>query len=412
NQRTINRQINTGNKFITRGIHTLGNTSQQIFGPVVNGVPVPSLGDYYERNRLIGIFGDLVLNYKNFAFLEVTGRNDWSSTLPLANRSYFYPSVSGSFVVTDALNLHSDILSYGKIRAGWSKVGNDAPPYLLDNIYQLGANFLGQTTAGVPNTAYDPELTPEFTKEIEVGTNLSFWRRKIDLDFTWYKKTSTNLIGTISLPSSSGFGLYNTNFGQITNKGVEIDLTIRPIQNKDFSWSIHGAFTKNNNTVDELDPGITRIPLRAIYSNFGAYLEAGMPYGYLRGTTALRDSATGALLINPVTGGMIVSTELGNLGNPNPDFKLGVTNTFTYKGVILSALFDMTKGGVVNSVTVSSLLGRGVTLDTKDRLSNWIIPGVYGDPATGKAILNGGKPIPNQTSVTTNDLYFSPNSQN
>jgi TonB-linked SusC/RagA family outer membrane protein len=412
NQRTTTRQIATGNKFITRGIYTLGNTSQQIFGPLVNGVPDPSFGDLYQRNRLIGVFGDLTLGYKNFAFIEFTGRNDWSSTLPLANRSYFYPSVSGSFVFTDAFNVQSDILSFGKIRAGWAKVGNDAPPYLLENIYALGANFLGQATAGVPNTAYDPNLTPEFSKEIELGTNLSFWRRKIDIDFTWYKKTTTNLIGSISLPSSSGFGLYNTNFGQITNKGIEIDVTLKPIQTRSFSWNIRAAFTKNENTVDKLAEGIERIPLRDVFNDFGAYLEPGMPYGYLRGTKVMRDSATGSVLINPATGGMIVSPDLGYLGNPNPDFKLGITNAFSYKGVFLSALFDMTKGGVINSVTIESLLGRGVTLDTRDRLSNWIIPGVYGDPATGKAILDGGKLIPNQTSITTNDLYFSPNTTN
>ncbi|MDQ3279138.1 MAG: SusC/RagA family TonB-linked outer membrane protein, partial [Bacteroidota bacterium] len=412
NQRTTTRQIATGNKFITRGIYTLGNTSQQIFGPVVNGVPNPSFGDLYQRNRLMGVFGDLTLGYKNFAFVEFTGRNDWSSTLPLANRSYFYPSVSGSLVFTDALNLQSDILSFGKVRAGWAKVGNDAPPYLLENIYSLGANFLGQTTAGVPNTAYDPGLTPEFSKELELGTNLSFWKRKIDVDFTWYKKTTTNLIGSISLPSSSGFGLYNTNFGQITNRGIEIDVTLKPIQTRSFSWNIRAAFTKNENTVDKLAEGIERIPLRDVFNDFGAYLEPGMPYGYLRGTKVMRDSATGAILINPATGGMIVSPELGYLGNPNPDFKLGITNAFSFKGVFLSALFDMTKGGVINSVTLESLLGRGVTLDTKDRMSNWIIPGVYGDPTTGKAILDGGKLIPNQTSITTNDLYFSPNTSN
>jgi hypothetical protein len=235
--------------------------------------------------------------------------------------------------------------------------------------------------------------------------------RRVDIDFTWYKKTSTNLIGSISLPSTSGFGLYNTNFGQITNKGIEIDLTLRPIQSRSFNWNIRGAFTKNRNTVDKLAAGITRIPLRAIYTNFGAYLEPGMPYGYLRGTKVLRDSASGAILINPATGGMIVSNDLGSLGDPNPDFRLGITNAFSYKGIFLSALFDMTKGGVINSATVSSMLGRGVTLDTKDRLANWIIPGVYGDPATGKAILDGGKTIPNATSITTNDLYFSPNAQ-
>jgi len=416
NQRTTTRQVQTGNRFITRGIYTLGNTSQQIFGPIVAGAPFPQLADNYQSQRLIGLFGDVTLSYKNYAYLEVTGRNDWSSTLPESNRSYFYPSVSGSFVFTDALNMRNNkIIDFGKVRAGWAKVGRDALPYSLDNVFVLGANFLGQPTASVANNANDPDLKPEFTQELEIGTQLSFLKRKIEVDFSWYNRNSTNLIAPISIPSSSGYAQFYTNYGKINNTGVEIDLTVRPIQTKDFSWSIHGAFTHNKNIVKELVEGVDRLLLRAVLSgssNINPYLEPGLPFGYLRGNKVFRDSASGAILINPATGGMIVRQDQEMVGDPNPDFKLGITNTLTYKGFFLSALFDMTKGGDMYSVTTSSLLGRGVTLDTKDRLSNWIIPGVYGDPATGKAILNGGKTIPNTTSITTNDLYFSPNSLN
>jgi TonB-linked SusC/RagA family outer membrane protein len=415
NQRTTTRQIATGNKFITRGIYTLGNTSQQIFGPIVSGAPFPSLGDNFQRQRLMGVFADVTLSYRNFAFIEATGRNDWSSTLPIASRSYFYPSVSGSFVFTDAFNMHSKIIDFGKIRAGWAKVGRDALPYSLDNVFVLSANFLGQPTASVANSANDPDLKPEFTKEIEVGTQLSFLKRRIELDVSWYNRNSTNLIAPISIPSSSGYAQFNTNYGKINNTGIEIDLTVKPIQTKDFTWSIHGAFTKNKNIVKELVDGVDRLLLRAVLSgasNINPYLEPGLPFGYLRGNKVFRDSATGALLINPATGGMIVKTDQEMVGDPNPDYKLGITNTVSYKGFFLSALFDMTKGGDMYSVTTSSLLGRGVTKDTRDRLGNWIIPGIYGDPATGKAILNGGKPIVNITSITTNDLYFSPNSNN
>ncbi len=415
NQRTTTRAIQTGNRFITRGIYTLGNTAQQIFGPIVNGAPFPPLGDNFQQQRLIGVFGDVTLSYKNYAFLEVTGRNDWSSTLPQANRSYFYPSISGSFVFSDALGLQGKILDFGKIRAGWAKVGRDALPYSLDNVFVLGANFLGQPTASVSNNANDPDLKPEFTQEIELGTQLSFFKRRIEVDFAWYDRNSTNLIAPISIPSSSGYAQFFTNYGKINNTGIEIDLTVKPVQTRDFAWSIHGAFTKNKNIVKELVDGVDRLLLRAVLSgasNINPYLEPGLPFGYLRGNKVFRDSATGALLINPNTGGMIVKQDQEMVGDPNPDFKLGITNTVSYKGLFLSFLFDMTIGGDIYSVTNSSLLGRGVTKDTRDRLSNWIIPGVYGDPATGKAILNGGKTIPNTTSITTNDLYFSPNSNN
>ena len=412
NQRTTTRQIATGNKFITRGIYTLGNTSQQIFGPIVNGVPSPQFGDLFIRQRLSGVFGDLTLSYKNFAFVEVTGRNDWSSTLPKANRSYFYPSVSGSLIVTDALHMQSNVLDFAKLRAGWAKVGRDALPYSLDNVFNLGANFLGQPTATVANGANDKDLKPEFTTEIEVGTQLSFFKKRIDIDFSWYNRNSTNLIAPISIPSSSGFATFNTNYGKINNTGIEIDLTVKPVQTKNFTWSVHAAFTRNRNIVKELIEGVDRLQLRALFNNFGPYLEAGKPFGFLRGEKTLRDSATGALLINPATGGMIKANELDMIGDPNPDYKLGITNSVSYKGFFLSALFDMTKGGNLYTVTVAQILSRGVTLDTKDRLSNWIIPGVYGDPSTGKAIMNGGKPINNTVAITTNDLYFSPNTNN
>ena len=406
NQRTQTRQAATGNQFITRGIHELSNTSQQIFGTVINGVPY--YGDYYERRRLIGVFADASLSYKNYAFLDVTGRNDWSSTLPVNSRSYFYPSVSGSFVFSDALKLNSSVLTLGKIRGGWAKVGRDADPYSLEDVFVVGSNFLGQSTASVSTAQKNnPNLKPEFTQEIEAGTQLDFFKGRIGLDFTWYNKTSTNLIAPISTPPSSGYGSLITNYGKINNKGVEIDFNVVPLKSKDFSWDIHAAFTQNKSTVERLIAGVDRLILpNVITETISSGLEPGLPFGYLRGTKVLRDSS-GKLLINPATGGMIAAPDEGFIGDPNPDYKLGITNTFTFKGFELSVLFDMTKGGDIYSETISSLLGRGVTLDTKDRETTFIIPGVYGDPNTGQPILGNGKEIANHTQITSNDLYFS-----
>src|SRR5690606_6931090 len=172
NQRTITDQILTGNEFIARNVYTLANTAKQAF-----------TDDFYERRRLIGVFADATLGYKNFAFITATVRNDWSSTLPEENRSYIYPSVSGSFVFTDAFDLQSYFFDYGKIRAGWAKVGRDADPYQLQKVYTLNPNFLGQSTASLPRTFNNPNLKPEFTKEVELGTQLSFFKRRAELDF-------------------------------------------------------------------------------------------------------------------------------------------------------------------------------------------------------------------------------------
>ncbi|MBX2923079.1 MAG: SusC/RagA family TonB-linked outer membrane protein [Chitinophagaceae bacterium] len=410
NQRTYTRNASTGKRFITRGIYTLDNTSQQIFGIDQSLTNTYNFGDYYSRQRLIGVYGRAEFGYKNFAFIEVTGRNDWSSTLPIESRSYFYPSVSGSFVFSDAFKLSNSFFDYGKIRASWSKVGRDADPYYLSDVFVLGSNFLGQPTASRSSTSPDPNLKPEFTNEYEIGTNLSFFKRRIEVDFTYYNRFSTNLIAPIIVPVTSGYDEYYTNFGKITNEGLEIGLSVTPLKSREFSWNVYGAFTKNKNMVTELTEGVERLLLRGVLSgssSINPYLEPGMPFGYLRGDVSARDSATGQLLIDPTSGNPITSKELGYLGNPNPDFKLGITNTFTYKGFFASVLFDMTKGGAIYSVTTSSLLGRGVTKDTEDRETGWVIPGIYGDPETEKAILVGGKTVPNQTRMTTNDLYFS-----
>lgn len=395
NQRTTTDMVETGNKFITRGTYTLLNTSQQVFTK-----------DNYERRRLMGVFANLSLGFRDYIFLDVTGRNDWSSTLPVENRSYFYPSVSGSFVFSDAFKMQGGAFDFGKIRAGWARVGRDADPYLLNNVYTLNPNFLNQPTATLPSYAYDANLKPEFTHEVEIGTQLSFLKKRIEVDFTWYRRISTSLIAAITTPPSSGFQSFNTNFGEISNQGIEIDLNLVPVRLKDFSWSIHGTFTHNKNIVEKLKEGVTRFPKFNVLNTISPYLEAGKPYGYLRGTVSLRDDK-GNLLINSTTGQLIEAPDQDIIGDPNPDFKMGINNTFSYKGVFLGVLFDMTKGGDLYSVTLSSLLGRGVTKDTKDRETSWIIPGVYGDPNTGLPILDNNKnEIPNQTRITTNDLYF------
>jgi TonB-linked SusC/RagA family outer membrane protein len=396
NQRTITNTTQTGNKFITRGVHNLSNTEQQQF-----------TNDFYSRQRLVGVFADATLGYKNFAFLNATVRNDWSSTLPVENRSYVYPSVSGSLVFTDAFGIKSKVLDYGKIRAGWAKVGRDANPYSLDDVYTINPNFFGVPSATLPSTANSPNLKPEFTKELELGTQLSFFNRRAEIDFTWYNRKSTNLIAIITTPPSSGYLAQVTNFGGIRNKGIEVDLIVRPVRNKDFSWDVHGVFTKNKNTVTELTSGVDRIQMAGIIAGINPFLEPGMPFGYLRGTVSARDDE-GNLLIDPVTGWMITDDEEQMVGDPNPEFKLGITNTVSYKGLSLSVLWDMTKGGDLYSVTVNSLLGRGVTKDTRDRETSWIIPGVYGDPNDpGQPLLVNGKKVVNQTVITGNDLFFS-----
>ncbi len=394
NQRTITDLTNVGNQFKERGYHNLTNTLQQQIGE-----------DSYSRRRIFGLFGEATVGYKNYAFITATGRNDWSSTLPTNNRSYFYPSVSGTFVFTDAFGIKSSVLDYGKLRASWAKVGRDADPYNLLAGYVSGSNYLGLPSLHISSRAYDANLKPEFTKEVEFGTELSFFQQRINLDFTYYNKNSTNLIVPIATPNSTGYAEYYTNLGGINNKGIEVMLTVKPVMTQSVTWAITGALTKNKNTVTSLKEGLTRFIPSDSYQSISVD-EPGMPFGYFRGTVAARDDQ-GNFLIDPATGLLITATNPAYIGDPTPKYKLGITNTVSYKGFTFSALVDYTKGGSVYSTTIVNELGRGTAKITGDRETTWVIPGVYGDTNTQMPLLDANNnKIPNTTRVTTNDLYF------
>ena len=409
NQFTSDRQAFFGKGIIAPGIYDLDNTRD-----------VVAFGGDYERKRLFGVFAETVLGYKDFAYLTLTGRNDWSSTLPIDNRSYFYPSISGSFLFMEAFSMDDNILSLGKLRASWAKVGNDADPYSLINTYPVnfGAStglvgairdtdlpFIDMPGMTVSNTVFNPNLTPEFTEEFEIGVLLEFLNGRIGLDMAYYNKRSTDQIARVSFPEATGVSSYLTNFGDLKNEGVEIGLNLTPVKN-DFKWDIFTSFTRNISEVLELQDGVDRINIENLFADITPVLEVGQPYGILRGSRNVRDEE-GNLLIDPSTGVLIRDTEQGKIGDPNPDFLLGVTNTISWKGFTLGAVINYRHGGDIYSTSISALLGRGVTKDTENREGTFIIPGYYGDPNTLEPILDGsGNKIPNTTQVSMNELYF------
>jgi TonB-linked SusC/RagA family outer membrane protein len=391
---SVSRTANQGTEFKVPNIFNLSNVKT-----------VLNLLDYGTEKRSVGVFADVTFDYKEFIFINATGRNDWSSTLPKSNNSYFYPSISGSLVITEALKMHSDILTFAKIRGGYGKVGRDAPSEFTNQTFVLGTGYASNATIGNSSSLADPNVRPEFTEEVELGTDLEFFKRRIILDLSVYKKKSTDLITPITVPSSSGFTSFNTNLGSIENKGIEIALTLVPIKTKDFKWTLLTNFTKNENTVTKLIEGLDRFPLR---NNAVGYVEVGQPYGFFYGTKFARD-ANGNYLINQSGGGIIADPTPGKIGDPEADFKMAFINTLTYKGFTLKAQFDWKQGGDVSSTTIQSLLGRGVTKDTQDREHSFIIPGYYGNPTTGLPLVDGsGAQIPNTVQLSMNELYFSP----
>ncbi len=399
NQRVIERKSIFGKEFIAANIFTMDNTTN-----------VTPNGSGFSQRRLYGFFYDMSFSFKHYLYLNFTGRNDVSSTLPVKNRSYFYPGFSGSFILSQALGIESDAINFIKLRGSWAKVGNDAGPYLINTIYPLRSGsfpFKGIPGQTVSNTLLDPNLTPEFTKELSFGTDVTLFENRVKFDVTWYNKVTSNQIVTIQIPASSGYDYFHTNAGALQNRGWEVGLNLVPLKfDNGFNWNIYTTFTKNVSKVTQLPAGTKRVILAGLFGDPEPVFEVGQPYGILRGSVDARDSK-GNLLINPATGVLIRAKENQTIGDPNPDYLIGVTNSFSYKGLSLNFVVNYTHGGDLYSNSIISMLGRGVTKDTKDREHSYVIPGFYGDPNTGKPLLDAnGKEIPNITQVSENDLYF------
>lgn len=392
-QTKTSRTSYLGKEFIVPDIFTMRNVKN-----------ISSLYDEGDTKRNVGIFADLTFSYKDFLFINATGRNDFSSTLPVNNNSYFYPSISGSFILTDALNLKSDVLTFAKLRGGYAKVGNDAAAEFLNSTLSIGDSYNGNPIIGNNNYLSDQNIKPEFTQEYEIGADLEFYNKRIGLDFSLYKKQTTDLITEVSVPTSSGFDIYKTNVGEMQNKGVEIGLTLIPIKTQDFKWTLYSTFTKNKNKVTKIAEGLERT---AIDIDQIGYIIQGEAFGTFYGTKFARDEK-GNYLIDPTSGGIIADVTPGIIGNPNADFKMSFINTFKYKNISLRTQFDWKQGGDIHSSTIESYLGRGVTRDTEDRERTVIIPGYLGNTDGTPILDSNGQKIPNTTQLSVQDLYFSP----
>ena len=392
-QNNYSRIANEGKEFIVPNIFTFKNVKS-----IVN------LTDSGAQKRNVGAFADLTLTYRNYLFLNATARNDWSSSLPKNNNSYFYPSVSTSIILTDALKMESKILTFAKLRASFAKVGRDNDAEFLKVAFAQGQSYNNNPQIGNSSTLGDQLVKPEFSDEFEIGTDLEFFNKRVVIDLSLYNKKTTDLITDVTVPSSSGFSVLRTNAGSISNKGIELGLTLVPIKTTDFKWTLNTMFTKNKNEVLTLKEGLDRIQLDP---NQVAYAIPGEAFGVFYGTRFARD-INGNYLINQSGGGIIQDPSLGIIGDPNADFKMSFVNTFVYKAFSLKSQFDWKQGGDISSTTIESLLGRGVTKDTEDREKTFVIPGYYGNNDGTPLLDSNGNQIPNTTQLSMNELYFSP----
>ncbi len=387
------------------------------FNSVNNTDPTTQRNKYtLIRRRVQSLLGSYTLNYNDILYLNVTGRNDWSSTLPPANNSFFYPSISGSFVFSEAPFFHalqSKFFTFGKLRASYSEVGRDAPPY------NVLSSLTPQTTTG-GGFAYgffggNPALKPERSKGFELGTELKFFQNRFGIDFTFYNRKLSDQIVSQRLSYGTGFIFGLLNGGTFTNQGVELVLNGSPFRSRDFDWDIFLSFTKFTTKVESLPANVaeyynsdTWIIGNARASAFVSNLQDYYPGAYLGANQRGAGSATaiggysylrnnrGDILVNPTSGLPVINSNFLPIGDRNPDFTVGLTNQFRYKNLNLSFLLDIRKGGDVFNGTAYFMWLNGLSAKTLDRET----------PVIFKGVLRDGKE--NSDAPTANDIQVIP----
>jgi TonB-linked SusC/RagA family outer membrane protein len=385
---SLEAQTNAAGGLVIPGLYNLANSN----GPVATG-------NAFAQRRLVGVYADLNLSYRNFLFLGATARNDWSSTLPKENNSFFYPGVSGSFVFSELLKNSpvADWLQYGKLRSSWARVGNDAGTHLLES-------YFGKTTinGGFGSTVFpfgtvpgytlgnqigSADLKPEITTAFEVGAELGFLKNRATVDFSYYENNSRNQILGVPISPATGFTSRVSNAGVVKNKGIELGLRGTPVKTTSgFAWELYGTYTRNRNEVSGLD--VDQIVLGG-FSGMSVVAANGKPYGQFYARDLLRDDQ-GNVVVNRTTGLPQLTPSAVYLGTYNPDFQASLGTNLTYKGWSMGVLFDTKQGGKFYSRTkdILDFVGSAAETAEGDR-AGYVFPNsVYMDPVSGKYVSN------------------------
>lgn len=331
------------------------------FKNISNSGEYPSVSQTISRKKINSVFGSVSLGFKNWLFADVTARNDWSSTLPLDNCSYFYPSVGGTFIFSDAFKINPGIISFGKIRASLAYAGADTSPYRIGQTFAYSGLYNGQPLQSISTTLNNPELKPEQTRSIETGVELKFLHNRLGLDFTWYQSDSYNLITSVSLSTSSGYSKRYMNTGHIRNSGYEVVLTANPVSRRNFKWNMTVNWAKNNSNVIRISDENDKVVILTS-SNVTVNLEEGRPYGILRGRVWKTDDQ-GRKLVD-VNGKPLVSDNQQEMGCVEPKWTGSFINSFNIYGVSVNFQIDARIGGVLYSGTWNRATTAGVVADT------------------------------------------------
>ncbi|WP_288860849.1 SusC/RagA family TonB-linked outer membrane protein [uncultured Bacteroides sp.] len=331
-----------------------------------------SVEPYSYRKQINSIYGAVNLGWKHMLYFDATLRGDQSSTLPVSNNMYIYPSFSGSFVFSELLKL-GDKLPYGKVRMSWAQVGSDTDPYQLGLVYTKSKfAYPGYTIGYISNgTIPNKDLKPTRTNSFEMGLELKFLKNRIGLDFTYYSQLSKNQIMGMASSSTSGYGYRLINAGEIENKGVEIALNTRPIQTKDFSWDLNFNFSKNSNKVKKLVDDMDMFELeKATWLDVQVAAKVGENFGSIVGPDFQRNE-NGDILIDPSTGLPMYDKSNHVLGNASWDWTGGVHTNFSYKNISLSAVFDVKVGADLYSMSARAAHETGKSMATLEGREAW-----------------------------------------
>lgn len=378
----FDRSFIHGQRLNLRGFQDISNAKDVM---VINSI---------RRKRIVGVFGQLDAAYRNFLFLELTARNDWSSTLPEDNNSFLYPSVSTGLVFTELIP--SSWLNFGKIRASVAQVGNDAPIYSTENTYFLSDIVGGQSAFSVADRANNSNIRPEISTTWEVGADLSAFNDRIDLNFTYYNRTTKDQVAFATLPGSTGYSSYILNAGKIENKGIEATLAIRDLLRNQsrIGWDMQLNFTRNRNEVLEIPDGLSEIIIgTSAWFGAGVIVRPGLPYGSISGSYYQRNDE-GRLLIGD-DGFPIRSTDQRILGDPNPDWRMNILNSFRLNNWSLDLLFDIKQGGMLFNESRLAMWWYGSDIEIENVGTPHVFDGVRASDGSG-----------NTTEVILSETYY------
>ncbi len=332
--------------------------------------------NYDRRYRNLAGYGEITAGFKNFFYLTVTGRNDWSSTLPKANRSYFFPSVSTSWVLSDMPGFNVPTMSFAKLRASYAVVGKDASPYRIGRYYSLDSRFpfQGQLGYSLDGVIGDENLKPEFTTSLEVGADLRFFKNRFGLDVAFFSSKLKDMILSVPISNTTGASRYYTNAGSLSTKGVEVTTYWEPLKSENFNWKTSINWSKSSGTVDAISDGIDEIVLASSRNVVNKYVLDGK-IGDLYGRPFKRSPA-GDLIIYSNGLPLVDYDSLVLMGNANPDWVAGWNNELNYKNWGLSFLWEWKHGGKKVDVGRPYTIDNGNLDETLDRYKQVTFKGV------------------------------------